>query len=696
MIGLKKYNYWVDYWGIAQDPFTEEPLISTGEGFDKLLVRYAPIDEIDQILENLDKHRERILRRRYYIIGLRGMGKTTLFNYIIRVLLKQKVVNGILPIYVNNVHVKEPGDITDPSKDPNKLRLNFCLRTIEAIFETVLHTLKDLGLLKRNTEEFFLERRRKYFELKGKVQIDQASAENLLKEYLNQLRSDFDIFCLLYDELDKIDDHMVVLRFLRSSQGLFESLSRYGCIIFVSGVPAFRDLLFTSEYSGVGGHEISIHPWLPEEAGLLIHTRLKFAMLKGRIPFTAAVIKQICRQAEGRPRFIQRMARESLVWAAYSDVKNIDDHFLQQLLWKTESTQKFLSEIRTSDTLGKAVATLEKIYNPDRDDPSNYFILLRIYEAGRFFVSSNRELAENYGIDIGEERFRRAISLLLILDAIKKRRAGGKDYYVLHKNLQYVFDHVNKNIKESLEYLPRIIRLQGPEIQVPEEEFSLREETLRILNQNPQKRFGRVDIARAIMKNHEAKKRAHGHYVVASERELEIKLKAALPRVLKSAYRKGFVSKFWVGRRNMYQWRTKFVDPQFFEGVRLDEEILKKLESIGQSFLAHDYDGAVTLMRHAVEISLRKLSRHYAVELPQKHKEDTLGPINDRLLQNKVYDQNLHSMIVSLKIQADPVVHGRVNIGSYDQARVVLDLGRIIIRRIYRIRKNTKAKRGTH
>lgn len=688
MINLQKYHYWIDYWRLAQDPFTDEPLMYAAEGFDKLLVRYAPINEVDLILEDLEKHKRGILRRRYYIIGLRGMGKTTLFNYIIRTVLKHQVTKKILPIYINNVHVREPEDIIDPSKDPVKLRLNFCLRTIEAIFETVLHTLKDLNLLKQVTEDFFLERRRKYYELKGRVQIDQSSAENLLKEYLNQLRSDFDIFCLLYDELDKIDDYNVVLRFLRSSQGLLESLGRYGCIIFISGVPAFRDTLSTSEYSGVGGHEITIHPWLAEEARLLIKTRLRYAMLAGRIPFEATVIEQMCKQAEGRPRFIQRLARESLVWAAYRNEKTIDESFVQQLLWKRESIEKFLSDFRTSEVLRNAVNTLEKVYNPDRDDATIYFLLLSIYRAGRFFVSSNRELSQKYGIDIGEEHYKRLMSLLLILDAIKKKRAGGKDYYVLPKDLQIVFDHVNKNINESLEYLPRIIRLHAPEVLVPAQKFSLRDETLRILNQNPQKRFGRLDIVRSIIKDPEAKNRALSYYIVSSDRELESKLKAGLPQVLKKAYQGGLTSKFWVGRRNVYQWRTKFVDPEFFEKIRLDEDILRKLESVGQSFLAHDYDGAVTIMRLAVESSLRKLSEDCNVELPEKQREDTLGPINARLFQSKVYARNLHSMIISFKTQADPVVHGRVIVESYDQARVVLDLGKIIIREIYRLKKS--------
>lgn len=92
-------------------------------------------------------------------------------------------------------------------------------------------------------------------------------------------------------------------------------------------------------------------------------------------------------------------------------------------------------------------------------------------------------------------------------------------------------------------------------------------------------------------------------------------------------------------------------------------------------------------MRLAIETSLRKLCEWYSIELPSKRTEDTLGPINDRLLQNKVLKRDLHSMIVSFKVQADPIAHGRVKVRSFEQARVLTDLAKIIIREIYELKK---------
>jgi len=63
------------------DPFSDEPLYYNSENFDKLLVRYAPIQEVDDILSDLYEQKRKLMRKRYYVIGLRGMGKTTMHSH---------------------------------------------------------------------------------------------------------------------------------------------------------------------------------------------------------------------------------------------------------------------------------------------------------------------------------------------------------------------------------------------------------------------------------------------------------------------------------------------------------------------------------------------------------------------------------------------------------------------------------------
>jgi len=49
---LLKRRFWLDYWQF-KDPFSKEELKFVTEGFDKLLIRYDPVDEVDQILGDI-------------------------------------------------------------------------------------------------------------------------------------------------------------------------------------------------------------------------------------------------------------------------------------------------------------------------------------------------------------------------------------------------------------------------------------------------------------------------------------------------------------------------------------------------------------------------------------------------------------------------------------------------------------------
>jgi len=688
---MPKRFYWTTYWKLSQDPFSEEPLYYSMAGFNKLLVRYRPLEEVDEIISGIHQHKDRLIRRRYYIIGLRGMGKTTLFNYIM-----WKVVNKpslrLLPIYVNNLHVKEPSDTFDPAKDPEKLRLNFCLRTIENLFNVVLHTLKRIGVLSEDLAAFFEDRRRQYYDKKGQGMIDQSTSEQLLLEYLHRLREAFDMFILMYDELDKIDDYHVVLRFLRSSQGLFERLSPYGCVIFLSGVPEFAHMLRKSEYSGVSGYEITIHPWSFNDAKTLIRSRLNYVMFTGVFPFQRGVVEEICSRAEGRPRLIQKYAREALIWTAYRRIRKIDVGFMRNLIWRDESVKRFREEIRQSKDLEEASQKLRSVYNPDKDDPSLYFILTKIFETSRIFKLPPSKLREEYGIDMDMNKFERLIQLLKQYKVINERWSQRKRYYVLESKIQHLFDYVKGVLKESIEYLPQVIKMSSQEVRALQPAFNLRNETLKILIANSNRRFRKVDLAKEIITSPDAKNRALVYYKVASEKELLSKLKLGLTKVLYKLHKESNVTKLLIGRSNFYQFSETATEMEFAKNLRLNEEVFKNFQSAINSFRSADYDGAITVLRLAVENSLRNLAEFCKVGLPSRSKEDTLGPINDRLYNAKIYDQGLKTMIIAFATQVNPIAHGRVKLKSADRAKLLIEQAKMIIRELYLIKKNVRVK----
>lgn len=674
-------SFWLSYWGLATDPFSEEPLHYNTANFEKLLVRYAPIEEIDEILAKLYQEKERLLRRRYYIIGLRGMGKTTILNYVIRKILDEPS-RRILPIYVNNVHVKDPGDPIDPAKDSEKLRLNFCLRTIEALFDTILHIFREY-----TSEYSSIEKARgKYYELKGKILIDQSTAEALLKEYLNKLRKDFDLFLLLYDELDKIDDYDIVLKFLRSSQGLLETLSQYGCVLFICGVPDFSKMLHSSEYSGVSGHEIWIRPWSMRDAKTLVKCRLDYALFTNKFPFEDKVMEAICSKAEGRPRLIQSQARDALIWGAYSRVRRIDEKFLSSFMWKDDSILRFRSDIQGLKELQEGVNLLKKVYDPDRDDPSIYFLMMKIFEVGRIFGLST-DLREKYGIDMETSQFERLVYLLKDFGVINERQTSGKRYYVLNYKLQNLFSYVKNVLKESLEYLPRAIKVELGEVRESKVEFNLRNEITKILITNPDHRYRRSDLVKEIMKNPDAKIRALEHYKVASEKELKSKLMAAAATVMRTLQKEGVVIQVAQGNRTSYQFSEALEEISWAKNLPLDEDVLQNYQSAIKTLKEGNLSGSIPLLRLAVENALRHLAKVYQIELPDKAKFDTIAPINEKIYQARVYDQGLKTMIDAFNVEVGPICHGAVKLEDAERAKNLLERTQMIIRKLYIIKK---------
>ena len=694
-MNLAKRRFWLDYWRLIQDPFSEEELAFATEGFEKLLVRYHPVEEIDQILADILEHKASIMRKRYYVLGSRGMGKSTLLNYVIWSISKRQAWK-ILPVYLSNVHVKEERDIPDhvraevrdaPSHetDIHKLRRNLCLRTIEALFDTILHGLVIPSECVDNALKTSLENRKfAYYEKRGKDKIDQFTAERLLRDLLHELRPHFDAFLFLLDELDKIRDPTIVPRFFRSIQGLLGELYTYGCVFFISGVPEIRDKLSQREYRGVSGYEIGLLPWSSGEARLLIESRLRYAMLTGDFPFSDNAVELICSKSEGRPRDIQRYARDALIWGAYRKIKKIETNFVEEHVWKEENVIRFMEDVRKDPSLEKGVALLKKTYHPDTDDPSWFFILRRIFELSRFFKPSASELREIHGIDMDISEFERIVRLLQDVGAVKKRSARHREYFVLDPSLHNLFEYASKTLGESIEYLPRITYSESPEVKKVDVEFSLRRQVCKILAMNTGIKFGRRRIAKEIIGNISAKHRAMKYYKVASERDLESKLLQGLPSVLRKLVDEGIISKLWIGRRNVYYW---FEGPEmdFAKGIRLAKEVAKNVETAIKAMDSKDYSGAVTMMSRAIECSLRNIGEARGVKLPSTHKEDTLSPINDVLYKAKVYDRRLYSMIVSFAVQANPIRH-RVE-PSADQAKLLMEHGKLVLRDSYEFRK---------
>jgi len=123
--------------------------------------------------------------------------------------------------------------------------------------------------------------------------------------------------------------------------------------------------------------------------------------------------------------------------------------------------------------------------------------------------------------------------------------------------------------------------------------------------------------------------------------------------------------------------------------LRLDEDVLQNFQSAMSTFKQNDLCGSIPLLRLSVENSLRHLAEICEIPPPEKTKLDTLGPINDRLYENKIYDQGLKSMIDAFKIEADPIAHGAVKLEDPERAKNLIERAELIIKSIYLIKKTS-------
>jgi hypothetical protein len=353
---------------------------------------------------------------------------------------------------------------------------------------------------------------------------------------------------------------------------------------------------------------------------------------------------------------IQKYARDALIWAAYSQTRKIGADFLDRHAWREESVKRFLENARKLPALENGIAFLKKTYHPDADDLSIFFIMSRIFESSRLFKPSASELRETYGIDMDIAQFERFIRLLQDVGAIKKRLSKDKEYYVLCSDLQTLFEYVTKTLNEPLEYTPRIIYSESPQVREVEVEFNLHHQVSKILAQNAERRFSTKDIVKEIANNLDSKQRAMKFYQVASDENLRSKLLQGLPPVLRKLVNDSVIAKLWVGRGNVFYW-SEGPEMDFAKGLRLDRDVANNVETALKAFDSKDYSGSVTTMAQAVECSLRYLGEACKVQLPVPDKEDTLSPINQSLHDARVYDRRLYSMIVSFAVQANPVRH---------------------------------------
>ncbi|HUV54830.1 MAG TPA: hypothetical protein VMW03_06455 [Candidatus Krumholzibacteriaceae bacterium] len=670
-------EYWKKFWNLFGDAFANEPLSFNDDGIERLIVYTEPIEKIQSILRSINYA---TLTKRYYLVGQRGMGKTTLINYFIRQLLNNFHIDRILPISINTI---------TEAKDSNLLRLKFLQSTIESLFEMIIIDLSRINYEDHSLIEKFTDLRKKYLNQKGIGGIDITTAEQLLYHLLSTLeKSRINSFIVFYDELDKIDDYNMVLDFLRKSQSLIENLTgKYGCTVLFAGIPEWMKLLSTDEYSGVRGEVISLNPWTPEDVQKLIELRLLYSIIGNYInPFTFEVIEKITAQAQGRPRKILEHAKAMLIWGANNKIRKFEIDTCDKLFWDNSAILRLYIEISSEKVLNTGLEKLRLIYDPDIDDPFLYEILTLIYRVKKYPLIRYSDIRKRYGIDIDEASHKRILSRLEAMNAIYKRTEANSSFYVINGEIGILFDYITENLNESLDYLPYVIKTRKPEI-VQKIDFSLRNQIIKVLENKPTVEFSLKEIISEILSNPNALSKARLYYnsddQIPSDSELKKKMSLGGRSVLNKLVRQGYVLRNQKNKINQYRWLPQYINIGEFSHLPVHDDVIRDLEAAGQNLNVGLYDPCVSTCRSAIENSLRKLYNNKMKK--QCPRNVTIDMLNQQMFDNKVYDRGLNSLIKGFTVQTNPIVHREVtNIGE-DTAKALFDMTQAIVREIFKL-----------
>jgi len=304
---------WSEFWGLIADPFHMYPL--TVQNFldrPNLLVRTRAISLMD---ESIEVWRRSPVPRSTALYGRRGIGKTTLLNYVEHLLNQNLSEWRILPIGAK---------LLSPSPDPDSL--------LGSLFFSLMDSLS----YNRHLSEPMRERSRKF--LIGRdwePRFDLSRLAVHFTDLISSITSHGEKVVLLVDEFDKIPRD-VVADFLKGFQGTWERLSSRDVSWVFSLGPLeepFTDYAWSDGYQLIDNF-IPLHSWNKDEVAELIERHLRAVRPRTCLSdyFDHGAISLLTRTSGGIPRNAMRLAEELLILAAQQKKRPIDEQLVRELV----------------------------------------------------------------------------------------------------------------------------------------------------------------------------------------------------------------------------------------------------------------------------------------------------------------------------------------------------------------------------
>lgn len=527
-----------------------------------LLVRTDATRFADRII---DKAETLAVSPRYYVIGTRGFGKSTLLNYFAFRLFTELKSKLVLPVYTS---------LSGSAESEKDLDFVFFKSLLESLFDVPsdmqrFQLEKDFHEASDQLMRARLEYKKK---LRDFVEVSLEYVSNALENQLEHLRNSFSKVMFLIDGLDKQRTE-IVLKFLRSKQERLNNLiTKYGVVFVDAADPDWRETLGTKEFGGVRGMAINLRGWTSEEVQLLIKNRLESITIFQN-PFDPKALEVLVEDFQGNPREILQYCTTLLQYAASERTATIGPGLARKVIWNDASKEKFFNFVIGNADARYAFEKLKTVYG----ERQMMNILLAAYNQRTRRLSRNLDYEErsSIGVTLTDDDFKRFTDVLLTRGCLTSKTLN---YVELHDDLMKLFDFV-AGMDQSLIALPVVLgtlesRVEGVTT-VPKEEIAFKEEVQRVFEQHPSKWLNYTKCKESLLGDPRTKGKLEEHFLEDFDR----KISQTIPLIVNDLVNEGKL--LYDEESSEYRWRSNLIDAEMAEFFKL-KSVLDLIETSRQ------------------------------------------------------------------------------------------------------------------
>lgn len=549
-----------------------------------------------------------MLSSRHYLIGTRGLGKSTILNFIAYELFSEISNRKVIPVYVS---------LLGRAASEQDLEKHFFRSCLEGILD--LTTIFPLYNVDKTFERVEARLDEAVVEYKSQIKkFGEISLEYVYTAFENQLKhlsEEFVKTIFLVDGLDKQDTEYV-LGFFRNTQERFNTLiAKFSCAFIDAADPSWRDSLETREFSGVRGVLIALRGWTLEEVELLIRKRLELAGVF-KVPFEKETLQTLVEDFQGNPREILQHATALLHYAARQRITSIEPRIARSIVWKEEAKQKLHDSIVSDPDLQIAYSKIKGIFNT----PQLMNILIATYVADhKLWIGLDYERRSSFGITLSDSQFPQFLQMLKNRGCLRDSKIA--NHVELENDILKLFNTVNE-LKQPLVTLPVVLSelsskiiTVGPEAK---EEVSLKDEIKVVFQQNPRTWLTYTELKNLLLEN----PKRQSMFETSYGPEYGKTISSSIPLIVAQLYQDGHLLKD--EESSSFRWRPNVINAETAISIPY-KDILDEVQAAKEMVSSESTEGVAVRCNAMFNTAISKLDSLFQKKISGKPLSEMAG-----------------------------------------------------------------------